>query len=104
MGYLNILPEAVPKSLKGLVIFLEHYPLVRITGWEGDVEECVFARVHRIGIWFTRPTGSERFLPILCRIGPAGASEGGLEFDDAGFTFEKFGKAIRVEYLGRRIG
>jgi hypothetical protein len=103
MSDVEIKPPAGPTKLNMLVTFLGTYPSVRITGLHGDVEDGEFTGPHPAGLFFRRPDGSERFVSLLCRRGRAWESGEGIKLDPGGFEIEKFGRTIRVEYLGRRV-
>ncbi len=89
-----------PTNHKELLAYLDDHPCVRFTNFDGKVTIERFTRYENGCLWLMTETGTPHFLPLYCRLTPAAAqSEPGLTFDEDGFTFTKFGRRVRVEYL-----
>ncbi len=91
-----------PTSLRELIAFLGRRPSLRCLHFDGHDYPELFHRASDSGLWFRRilPDGSVRdmYLPIGCRLGKGGASEGGLTFEPDGFSFTKFKLPVRYTY------
>jgi hypothetical protein len=93
-----------PSNLREAILWLIGNPRVRITGPTPEstvieTREEAFIRFEDGLLWFRGSSGNSQ-VPVGCiRTADAARAETKLQFDGTGFTIEKFGAQIRVEYL-----
>jgi len=94
-----------PASLSQLLTWLNEHPAVMYHGPTPDSAKLVrrvetFVRYTDRRLWFSHDaTSPDHYIPLDCLIDHAGECETDIEFDAQGFSVEKFGVTIRVEYL-----
>jgi hypothetical protein len=93
-----------PSNLREAVVWLIRNPHVRITGPTPESADIVsrdeaFVRFEEGSLWFKGFNGYSH-IPVVCiRTEATARAETSIVFDETGFTCERFGVPIRVEYL-----
>ena len=87
-----------PTSYAELVAYLHDHPVVEADSrlLFLDRERRTFRRADAGGFWFTRPDGTEAFLPVDCGLVPELTN---LTFHDDRFSTTKFGVKITFYYI-----
>jgi hypothetical protein len=89
-----------PMNLREVILWLIGNPQVRIQcHGENQPREAAFTRFEDGSLWF-RGFSGDSHIPVTCfRTEVAMKARTTMNFDETGFTVEKFGVSIRVEYV-----